>query len=544
VGEGGQECGVEGCCGSPFGPFPKCFAHLGPQARARALRDLGPGSDVDVSRTELTAELVAEIRDAVRSEDGHPVFGDARFDDTVFTTVADFGNAAFEGGASFLGAVFRRGADFSQANFADRCDLFDVKFCERAEFWGAVFAGEAVIKGTFDDVASFFRVTFKGAVDLSRSDFRGSAMFDGAQFEDALGLTGVRLALGATFEGAHFAHAEGLGPIYSDGPLNFDRAVFDGGVTIDAETPELSFVGTRVAGAAVLRLHGANVWLDAAILGDTTTVVSADIPRQGAEPPADLSRDHLLGTTSIGSLRGVDASKLVLSGVDLSQCRFSGSYNLDRIRIEGRCKFADVPRGVRIRRAWPPVWWWTKRQTIIEEHRWRYREGRIPDGWTAQYPERPDSTAGWRQPTHPERLAAVYRQLRKAFEDAKNEPGAADFYYAEMEMRRLSPTTPRSERFVLTLYWLFSGYGLRASRALLGLVALVGVTTWVLVTHGLAAGDANTEEALRSALNAVVFRSDDAELTTAGVYVEMVARVCGPILLALAALSVRNRVKR
>jgi hypothetical protein len=36
----------------------------------------------------------------------------------------------------------------------------------------------------------------------------------------------------------------------------------------------------------------------------------------------------------------------------------------------------------------------------------------------------------------PEHVAPLYRALRKAQEDAKDEPGAADFYYGEMEMRR------------------------------------------------------------------------------------------------------------
>ncbi|MGW2620713.1 hypothetical protein [Streptomyces sp. NPDC001500] len=36
----------------------------------------------------------------------------------------------------------------------------------------------------------------------------------------------------------------------------------------------------------------------------------------------------------------------------------------------------------------------------------------------------------------PTQLAPVYRALRKAFEGRKNEPGAADFSYGEMEMRR------------------------------------------------------------------------------------------------------------
>jgi hypothetical protein len=97
---------------------------------------------------------------------------------------------------------------------------------------------------------------------------------------------------------------------------------------------------------------------------------------------------------------------------------------------------------------------------------------------------------------------------------------------------------------VVGLYWLFSGYGLRAGRALLGLVVLVVVTTWLLTTRGFVAPDTGVEEALRSALNAVVFRTSADELTTTGAYTEMVARLFGPILLALAVLSVRNRVKR
>jgi hypothetical protein len=60
----------------------------------------------------------------------------------------------------------------------------------------------------------------------------------------------------------------------------------------------------------------------------------------------------------------------------------------------------------------------------------------------------------------------------KGREDSKDEPGAADFYYGEMEMRRHSTGTPPSRRPIVSiiwLYWLVSGYGLRASRALIAL---------------------------------------------------------------------------
>jgi hypothetical protein len=74
-------------------------------------------------------------------------------------------------------------------------------------------------------------------------------------------------------------------------------------------------------------------------------------------------------------------------------------------------------------------------------------------------------------------------------EDAKDEPGAADFYYGEMEMRRLAARgrdhedtdgggakgrrPSWTERRLLDAYWAVSGYGLRAWRALTALTILL-----------------------------------------------------------------------
>ncbi|WP_259372233.1 hypothetical protein [Streptomyces pristinaespiralis] len=179
-------------------------------------------------------------------------------------------------------------------------------------------------------------------------------------------------------------------------------------------------------------------------------------------------------------------------------------------------------------------------------------------------------------------MAAIYRQLRKAFEDGKNEPGAADFYYGEMEMRRHDYTgTPPGERGLLWAYWLVSGYGLRASRALGWLVAAMAVTVVLIMGLGLPdsspqqvasgaipagggpvtlivdeqnpeltlrLGDRFTgerlDQAFRVVLNSVVFRSSGQDLTTWGTYIEMVSRFTEPVLLALAILAMRSRIKR
>ncbi|WP_439681832.1 hypothetical protein [Embleya sp. MST-111070] len=183
----------------------------------------------------------------------------------------------------------------------------------------------------------------------------------------------------------------------------------------------------------------------------------------------------------------------------------------------------------------------------------------------------------------PAALAALYRQLRKAFEDGKDEPGAADFYMGEMEMHRLDrrPGRSRAERGLLTAYWALSGYGLRASRALTWLLLAMTATVLAMMLWGLRNTDPKplttgtqaapgqpvrlvtdnpdpvltgspherltgerAEKAARVVLNSVVFRSSDQNLTTAGAYIEMTSRFLEPILLGLAALAIRGRVKR
>jgi hypothetical protein len=52
------------------------------------------------------------------------------------------------------------------------------------------------------------------------------------------------------------------------------------------------------------------------------------------------------------------------------------------------------------------------------------------------------------------------------------------------------------------------------------------------------------ERSLRGVINSVVFRSSGQDLTTAGTCTEMLSRLTEPVLLGLAVLAVRHRVKR
>jgi hypothetical protein len=171
-------------------------------------------------------------------------------------------------------------------------------------------------------------------------------------------------------------------------------------------------------------------------------------------------------------------------------------------------------------------------------------------------------------------LQVLYRQLRVATETSKNEPGAADFYYGEMEMRRHSKAAPWAERIIVTLYWLISGYGLRASRAITALATAITAATIIFATIGFAhtsttiyrplippangtspAYQQSTIPGAKPGWGTALYHAIDSStsllhtpgneaLTTTGRATEIALRLLGPVLLGLAVLAIRGRVKR
>jgi hypothetical protein len=280
------------------------------------------------------------------------------------------------------------------------------------------------------------------------------------------------------------------------------------------------------------------------------------------------------GSVRLIDVDGVDVAQLVLTDVDLRECQFDGAFHLDQIQVGFGCRFAEAPRGWRRRWGLAPLRW-SRRKVIAEEHHWRaLHSGAVARDWTrGPVHPRAELTPG------PDDLAGIYQRLRKAFEDAGDEPGAADFYYGEMEMRRNDSRRPRAERWLLWWYWLLSGYGLRASRALGWLMAAMATTVLVLLLVGLPNADpspqvsgtdhagqvqlssstpdpvltlpvaqrftgARAAKATLVVVNSVVFRSSGQNLTNWGTVVEMLSRIGEPVLLGLAALAIRGRVKR
>ncbi|MFJ7779760.1 pentapeptide repeat-containing protein [Streptomyces yangpuensis] len=425
---------------------------------------------------------------------------------------------------------------------------------------------------TFEGAADYSSATFKHGAHFDSVTFEGDATFAAAKFEGDARFWAATVAGDADFGSAAFELASTLGPMACTRHVDLSGAVFSSPITLSFATRYLTCRRTRWSSTAEIRLRYSRVDLANAVFEYPLTIAAeTDLFLLPGGPPMveTLLAANPDASVRVTSLRGVDAAHLVLSDIDLSECLFTGTVHLDQVRLEGACSFASVPAG-RHWRGGRPVRF-TQRRTLAEEHHWRAGQSAAVPGWTG-------ATPGVGR-VGPLQLAPVYRALRKAFEDSKHEPGAADFYYGEMEMRRHADDIPRSERSLLTAYWALSGYGLRASRALGWLAACTLATIVLMMAFGLPQNDPRQratgtvpasggkvtleidkadpqnptgnrstgkrfDKALKVTLNSVAFRSSGQDLTTAGTYIEMTSRLTEPVLLGLAVLAVRNRVKR
>jgi Pentapeptide repeats (9 copies) len=466
---------------------------------------------------------------------------DAEFDKTRFSRDAVFRETRFGGRAGFAEAQFSRSAVFAEAQFGSPARFRKAQFTGRTWFSNARFNGDA----------EFGEAQFGREAWFSEAQFRRDARFDGARFSGDAEFGEAQFSGDAWFPGTEFAEARAFGPVVAFSTLILDRATFERDITIEVDGAELSCVGTRFAETATLRLRRTQVVLDAALFTKPSTLAFApDVPKRHAQP-------RLL------SLRGVDVATLTLHDLNLAACLFQGAHHLDQLRIEGARPFADTPGAWRLQlgRWRVPIWRrWSRRQTLAEEHRWRAELSRSrPARWS--WIDRPiwhgsatqtprwviERTGQQVQPLGPDRLAVLYRALRKAQEDSKNQPGAADFYYGEMEMRRQDPNTSWPEWVILWLYWLFSGYGLRGLRALASLAVVVLGLAMLLHLVGYATHPSPASvwgSLLYAASSALWIGDDEVRLTGWGKLLGIALRLAGPVLLGLALLSIRNRVKR
>jgi uncharacterized protein YjbI with pentapeptide repeats len=462
------------------------------------------------------------MRSAQAAGGDRPRFERADFTGATFCDPADFSGALFEE-AIFTGAIFEGPADFRDAHFANVARFDGATFEGTASFRRARFWCRAEFE-LMKDVPEMpglpEQVRFRRWADFRQVLFFEDARFGGARFDERARFEDTWFGADAWFEGTDFSQARTLGRIIAVGRLVLNRASFGAPLLMMIGAQEVLCQSSQFLGRTSIELHWADLDLEYAEFAQPA-VVSGMSGAQD-EPGNGSSRK-----ASVSSLRRANVGNLTLADLDLTACHFAGAHNLDGLRFEGGIDFAPT-RG----------WWRTKRRRIAEE-----------DAGGSPGQER----------LTPDRIARIYRALRKGREDNKDEPGAADFYYGEMEMRRRArrraddpegaARTSWFERTILRLYWLVSGYGLRASRALMALVVTVVAFAVGFAAWGFAPDQGFGESLLFSAeSSSSLLRApsmpDGAKLKDVGHILQLGLRLLGPLFFGLALLALRGRVKR
>jgi Pentapeptide repeats (9 copies) len=574
----------------------------------------------------------------------------AKFEDASFGGRAEFIEATFMGKALFKKADFQGDAQFRAASFRSDACFPDTVFTGKAGFSEVAFIGNA----------KFDKTQFNGGAWFDRANFHGRAEYRGASFKGEAAF-GDTLATRLMFENAEF-YVGSPGPwIAPEIDLNGAVLAVRGRVEIKARRIEASRLVAREGAQLVIQCPNVDlsetdfsrrsvVSPPAAAVSDPLGDMNPKFYIPTAEPAWTARRDELRGDLidlpivagkghaptpecRVKSLEGANVSELVLSKVVLDDCLFAGAQGLDRLRIDTGCSF-EWTDGVGHWLWWLPsrVWRHTKvpipmvRRRIIAEELWWHGLGTGRRGTNPSQTNYHDCQASKRQTgvraaePQPVRarnkepanqhgidlsaseIAEIYRGLRKGLEDAKNEPGAADFYYGEMEMRRQANRRPRAERshdprpwlfrhrsfaradalnpqstwverVLLYGYWMVSGYGLRAWRAVLALGAVLLAASLLYMSGSFAHGKEHSPQMTRiePGTGAVFYRTshdsppgfedtlefsakesisllrapqESFEMTSSGKALDFGLRIAGPVLLAYIVLALRARTKR
>ncbi|MGP3920942.1 pentapeptide repeat-containing protein [Nonomuraea sp. 10N515B] len=414
--------------------------------------------------------------------------------------LSDFRGATFGDngiGECLFAHMELRGADFTDVTFNGRVSFSHVRLSGRCEMQNITHnyvdnqpTSPKLKSGTSKQFAGIElrNVIFEETVELNGWKSDGSIQLNSITTEKSIELLDVDIAqFSALLVGCQYFIARG-----HFGSIKLSRCQFSSGGQVRADGGELHI--EQCSSSAPLTIA-----------------------------PLDMSKTLV----AVHTLNGTDVSNFIFSHLDLANARLETAANLDKIVVQGPLAMKRPPR-FRVKRA-VLLGEIACRTTMLNRRRWR----RLLDSDVTPVPSLPE-------------LQAAYRALRKSQEDRKDSPGSADFYYGEMEMRRLASPRLSVERGILTLYWIVSGYGLRAWRALALLGASLTITTALLIRFGLTQPTDFQESLIFSLQNTISITNTTflTKMNHTGAWIQIFQKITGPALIALAALALRGRVKK
>ncbi len=563
-----ERCSTRPCLGEVVSAKGHCIKHCDPDDRSRYLAATNSRrGQVSLRGVDLDATFLVDLLQ-------HPEICEQRPEGPIVRAPVSLGGATISGLLNLEGWTFTQSLDFLGARFE-----------AQTSFRAVVFQSQVGLRfiDTTSTAVSFTNCTFEQEVDLSYAHAEPQSLgFEECSFHKivrAQGFYGGGLHLSraifardllmpystdflimnditlhgdcdlanSELTGFHALRMDAravrtLGPV-SCHSMYLQGAHFRERVKIDCSTAgTVDLTGARLAQGGRIEIQGGTATFQGLTAGGSTSIAGKGLP-----------------LPQVSSLSNADAGVLTLSNLDLSRCPFYDAHDLAAITLETQTVLPRTPPTRLL--SWPPwAQWRTPRQCVADEFVWRFQAGgRHGRGW--QLPQDAEEQEPLRPPPQldPGQVAVVYRSIRRSFEERSNEPGAADYYYGEMEMRRHDMTRPFAERLVVWLYWFTSGYGLRALRAVACLIVALLIGAVLVDSFGIEP-DIGLGESLQFSVRAALPGLDaqghvdlgtrdsgqtaTARVTDAGDAIDIALTIIGPVLFALALLAIRGRVRR
>jgi len=416
------------------------------------------------------------------------------FRDEEFADTVDFSNAEFLAEAHFFNASFHGQATFEKAKFNKRVDFDVATFANRADFSSAFFGADTTFEGTeFSSPSSLSRVTFSEQISFHKATFKQGVTFEGSNFAGR-----------ADFRNSSFQNRANFSDSVFVDKAEFDEAEFEGWT---------EFVGTK--------FNGGGDFLGTSFTGEKLSFAFSHFQertlfRSRRDEQQDIVPIFEGDDVNFTQVTIHPPNVLIFRIADLSKCRF---LETDLREVE----LTDV--------RWPRL---GNRLVVYDEIVYLGKREVPPWGL----------------------LERLYRDLKQNCEDRRDYERAGDFHYGEKEIRRKNPDTSTLLRFFLTVYWLISGYGERYMRPIASAFVLLVVCAIGYLFLGIAPTEGSplelktlTDWILATALYSLqvitlLNPTDMQPIGFAAQALKVFQSIVGPVIIALFALALRQRLKR
>ncbi len=388
----------------------------------------------------------AEIEDILRKAEGGEdvadfrgfVFVEARYLGRTFKPSCIFSGAIFTQEADFRGATFARDAHFRAARFTQIANFRGVTFMQFAHFSEATFTQIAQFRvSTFALDANFSRTTFTRDAHFGKATFTRDAHFDEAMLAQDANFSEATFTGDAYFGQATFAEDADFRESRFMRDAHFRQATFaqhadfrEAAFAQDAYfrevifTEDANFSGATLSQAADFRdakFRDISRFRRTRFRGDPALLASPDKSGIVAKDDGRLP-GPIFTRTKFDKPQNVEFYQTYLGQALLHNCDVSNLSFSDvtwrRRRGSRKLMIFDEQIEVGADRSGATV----KKQS---DYRWEVTESlRPPQG---DPNERNYSL-----------VAELYQQLNKNYDERRDYLAAGDFYYGEMEMKRLA----------------------------------------------------------------------------------------------------------